>query len=605
MGSDTENEDWLIPPRFWRWAGTPAARLAVLWIVCIGCAAQRYDHARRTFDNPFGGFSRVDSGYREQVTLDPAGNLIVTRVPVGNAGHVQIDFGGQWLLGRMVVEGHTRDLYDRNVQWRVARAGFRRESEPPEVADGFPDHLQPATLRAKSPKHDADAIMGWVMGSDSPRWQEVGPAVAAPFAADNPLAVAVLAQSANNHLTPELVKDVTAKRVGGPLYPPVHGFVYAPLATFDPATAYAIFQVLSIVATFVAGLGASYLTRGKIAWPAATLLFLLFPGARSGLDLGQNQAFTLAVAVWGWALAVRGRDGLGGMVWGLFAIKPVWGLAFVVVPLVTGRWKFCLAMAATGCGLAALTLPVTGIQVWQDWLEVGKEATGTYKVNANWIQLSRDLHGLPRRLLTDFTIPEGSRVDHPWANPLGWGLWGFVLGTSAVVYVWRADPRNRTGLGIGVLFLGAYLCCFRFMYYDVLLASVAVVVLFADPARAFRTWAFDFRPADPPAVPDPFGPRATGYVNSVALTLVALVLVGENWVYKFDPRATVAAPGFWYATEGRPAPQLVLGVNYWNAWDTTLLLVLWAWCVVRLAVCGESPDADAAGNSPSRPATGP
>ena len=55
----------------------------------------------------------------------------------GNEGHVSIDFGGQWLMGRMLVEGHARHLYDRGVQRQVLRHVFPREDEAPdqEVSD--------------------------------------------------------------------------------------------------------------------------------------------------------------------------------------------------------------------------------------------------------------------------------------------------------------------------------------------------------------------------------------------------------------------------------------------------------------------------------------
>src|SRR5204862_6896415 len=37
----------------------------------------------------------------------------------GNWGHATIDFGGQYLMGRLLLEGHGRDLYNRTVYWQV------------------------------------------------------------------------------------------------------------------------------------------------------------------------------------------------------------------------------------------------------------------------------------------------------------------------------------------------------------------------------------------------------------------------------------------------------------------------------------------------------
>src|SRR5207253_2803043 len=81
-----------------------------------------------------------------------------------------------------------------------------------------------------------------------------------------------------------------------------------------------------------------------------------------------------------WGLAVRGRNVAGGMVWGLLAFKPVWAAAFFLVPLLTRRWRFALAMLGTGAALGLATLPFVGLQTWFDWLAVGREATGLYNV---------------------------------------------------------------------------------------------------------------------------------------------------------------------------------------------------------------------------------
>src|SRR5262249_30414245 len=39
--------------------------------------------------------------------------------PDGNKGHTYIDFGGQWLLAHILVEGRGRHLYDRTTQREV------------------------------------------------------------------------------------------------------------------------------------------------------------------------------------------------------------------------------------------------------------------------------------------------------------------------------------------------------------------------------------------------------------------------------------------------------------------------------------------------------
>jgi arabinofuranan 3-O-arabinosyltransferase len=424
--------------------------------------------------------------------------------------------------------------------------------------------------------------MYWFMGKDSPRWDEVGPAVGLPVAADgilpNPFAAAALLQVSRERTTPGLADAVTAPAVGGPLYPPIHAFFYAPLGLDpSPRRAYRTFQIVSVGLTFLAGLGVSRISRGRIWWPAATLAILLYPGYRSGLDLAQNHVLSLAIVVWGWALAARGRDGLGGMVWGLLAFKPVWAAAFFLAPLLMGRWRFCAAMVATGAGLAVATLPVVGIQGWLDWWHVGREAADLYQVNRNWTFLGRDLAGIARRGLIDFDLPEAERNSLA-ADVAGWSVWAAVFVPTVGLYLWRGDKRYRTGLGAGFLFLGAYLCCYRFMYYDALLSALPLAVLFADPGRFVRP--------TPVVVRAPV--RWEGVVNSAPLTLLVVLYLVENWVVHLGLEGT-ARLGFLGSPEdaGKRPPSVSGEISPYYPTDTFVLLGIWAWAGVRLLIGGD------------------
>ena len=51
--------------------------------------------------------------------------------PAGNDGYTSIDFGGQWMMGRLLVLGHGRELYDRQRHLAVARSAYPVEGEPP------------------------------------------------------------------------------------------------------------------------------------------------------------------------------------------------------------------------------------------------------------------------------------------------------------------------------------------------------------------------------------------------------------------------------------------------------------------------------------------
>ena len=359
VGAAAERQAYLVSPRYWAWLGTRRAIAALLWVVTLSVATYMFVHA-------WSWFKSSPTLPEERQRVD------------GNSGHTQIDFGGQWVMGRMVVEGHARELYHRQRQWEVVREGFPVEKEPPlcRTESSLPGSLRRVAKPEEDLKHDADRLMGWFMGTDPREWRIVGGAAVAPLAAGppgNPLAALALQKSAEDSVTPAVGEKVTSPTVGGPLYPPVHAFLYAPLATLDPLRAYHVFQVIATLMVFVAGLGVNYLSRGRIWWSVATLALLLYSGTRAGLDLAQNPTVTLAIAVWAGQLASRGYNTAGGVVWGLFASSRY------------GLWHSVSCHSSRGGGGSAgndrnwrefvcCDSPFTGLQTWFDWLKVGQEA---------------------------------------------------------------------------------------------------------------------------------------------------------------------------------------------------------------------------------------
>ena len=444
--------------------------------------------------------------------------------PSGNDGYTSIDFGGQWMMGRLLVLGHGRELCSRQRHLEVAREAFPVAGEPPN----------------KWP-HDAEQLVGWYPGSS-----------------DDP--------------------------VGGPLYPPIHAFVMAPAALIpNPYVSYRVTQLVMLGCALFAGLGIRYGTGGKWWWPAAAALVLAFPGCRGGISLAQNSPLSVAIAIWGWALMARGRPGWGGFVWGLLAFKPVWAVSFLLALLVMRRWRSAGVMALTGTAQVLLTLPVVGVQPWFDWLHIGGLASDMYATDRNWIFLSRDLFGIPRRML-DF--PDGQKgIDSSIAGIsiagiAGWALWLIVAGvTILMARVWcrrHGSPVPMTGPAGGLVLLGAWLCTYRFMYYDALLAAVGVVAVLADPAPYFRRGWWPFA--------------------SWASILTALLLLIENGTSPLNVQVTARAHGLRWTTtasdgttqEKAPTIKMASGDEY--PWDTVTVLLLWGWCAVRTCRRSSAPE---------------
>jgi hypothetical protein len=561
---------YAIPPRFWSWIGSPRTRVVFAWLIAAWAAVHHIRSGRLWMANE-------PTAPEHRLRPDPRGH-----------GHTQIDFGGQWTMGRMLVLGHGRELYHRQRQWEVVRAGYPVNAETPEQrADSLlPRHLRTSPDSDVDLAHDSDAMMSWFMGRDPPEWRPVGGAVAASLIADgNPFATAARIQSAREVVTPTVIEAVNKPAIGGPLYPPIHAFIYYPIGLFDdPQPAYFLFQFVAVGFAVLAGRGLSLLTGGRVWWPVAVAAVLLYPGCRVGIDLGQNPTISLCIAVWGWVLATRNREWAGGMVWGLFAFKPVWGLAFFLVPLLMGRWRMCIAMVGTGAGLAALTVPFVGLQTWFDWLAVGKDGAELYNRSSNWIHLSRDLQSIPRRFLHDFSKPESER-ETPLAKAVAWSMWGVVFGTTVLIYRLRADRTKPVGLGVAFLFLGAWATCYRFMYYDVLLSILGVALLAAESERFLkpRTFRIDGEPG------------ARGWFNSFPLTVILGLYLLDNWLVGVGAEATFGALGF-ATTKSLPdgstirsTPRIAFESSMTQAWDTVLVLLLWAWCGWRLLRGDERP----------------
>jgi hypothetical protein len=476
----------------------------------------------------------------------------------GNFGHATIDFGGQWLMGRMLVTGNGGRLYDRLAQRRVLDGMYPYADSQEERADvALPGHLAllasanppgAAAFIAAGPKSDAGDVRrlhDWLVGDDS----NIGAAVAgylAPLASAEPVGAAALVSAGSEHWSPITPGDSR----GGPLYPPVNAFLCAPLSLFPPRIAYRLMETFNLGLTFAIGLLVQRMTGGRVWWQVAAILLMGFPGYSGALNLGQNALFSLFLLMLGWRQLQLGRPGRAGVLWGLLAFKPVWAAAFLLVPLLTRRWRMAAAMAATGAALSAATLPVVGWHSWADWLAIGSRASELYGVCETWIYLSRDLMGVPRRYLLTFS-GDYARFDDPWgrrATALGLWLWLAPLAVTVSAVIRRGKQATRVTSGPQAAFVlyGAWLACYHFMYYDVILAYLPCVLLYAEPRRVLRRIAGGMPPG-----------TWHGFIRSTVATLLLASL-------SFFPYLCIIR-------DGDPPYRF-------PPWDTLCIVLLWLWC---------------------------
>ena len=258
---------------------------------------------------------------------------------------------------------------------------------------------------------------------------------------------------------------------------------------------------------------------------AAVLSVLVQPAFFCNVGLGQNAAITLALIIGGWSLSKQGHPLAAGLVWGFLAYKPTWGIAVCWIPLVVGQPRAYVGMFLSAGALSLLTLPVCGVGAWISWFEVGHRVEAGYADALKWEWFRRDLTGL---------INQVFGATHPvW----GWIAMASVVAVTAVV--WRRSASNPLRPARDAVILSAIvLTCPRFMYYDILMATPAMVV-------ALSGWK--------------------DLAKGARKVLLALILAYfAAWPLGFD-----VWPWFWPV-------------------ETASILGVWLWCLWQLIPCGTS-----------------
>jgi hypothetical protein len=380
--------------------------------------------------------------------------------------------------------------------------------------------------------------------------------------------------------------------------------LFAPLGSLSPQKSYRVAQLLFLLSGWLAGLCITGIAGGRVWWPVATTLVMVFPGFGPSLHLAQNSALSLSIVLAGWWLVSRGWDVVGGIVWGLLAYKPVWAAAFLLVPILTRRWRMFLAMTATGLALVLATLPFVGIESWLQWVRVGRTAAGVYNVDENWVFMSRDLLGIPRRWMLNFDEDKATR-DRVAAAVAGWTIWAAVfIATAAVALLRRREVSRVDGYGAAFVAIGAWASCYHFIYYDSLLAVFPITLLLTEPRRFIRPVLLAVAPvprglkayfaprrlSDLPAPSSMWvAPSTAAVLNSFVLTAVALLILIEQGFGNLAISASVSAGIVEKdAALNRlfPAPYKFSTGQAGTPWDTFVMLALWGYCGARVLMDG-------------------
>ena len=151
----------------------------------------------------------------------------------------------------------------------------------------------------------------------------------------------------------------------GWLYPPIFLLVAVPLALLPYSAALIVWQgasfalYLAVIAAILAKLRREDGAIARLWLPVAAA----FPAAFINLGHGQN-GFLTAGLLGSALLSLQQRPLLSGVLFGLLAYKPQFGLLIPIALLAAGQWRAIIAATLTVTVLMAITTLAFGVDIW-------------------------------------------------------------------------------------------------------------------------------------------------------------------------------------------------------------------------------------------------
>ena len=243
-------------------------------------------------------------------------------------------------------------------------------------------------------------------------------------------------------------------------YPPLLLLLLAPLA----AGSIWVFAAAWVGGTFAGFLG-FVRTLGRN--PAVLALAIASPAGFLCVAVGQNGLLTAALLGAGLAQLDR-RPILAGVLLGLLAYKPQFGVLLPFALAASGRWKSFAAAGVSVIAAAGLSTVVFGAGVWTALFSAltGGGSAGTPALSTLVPIKLQSVYGLA------FTL--GAPAGLAWAAQ----AMSALAAIAFVVQLWRSKqplPRQAAGLAAAVLLVSPYSCV-----YDLTLTTVAILFLLAE-----------------------------------------------------------------------------------------------------------------------------
>jgi hypothetical protein len=199
------------------------------------------------------------------------------------------------------------------------------------------------------------------------------------------------------------------------------------------------------------------------------LLACAYPAVFINLGHGHN-GFLTAALMTGALLQLDKRPILSGVLFGLLAYKPQFGLLVPLVLAASGRWRTFAAAVTTVTALAVAVTAIFGVDVWQAFLastqftrEVVLERgdTGWHKIQSvfSWVRMWGGGVGLAYLVQAAVTLAVAGTLIRLWRSP-------------------AAYPVKAAALLIGTLLATPYS-----LDYDLMLLAPAIALLAGEGMR--------------------------------------------------------------------------------------------------------------------------
>lgn len=297
------------------------------------------------------------------------------------------------------------------------------------------------------------------------------------------------------------------------LYPPFFLFIAGALALMPYGVALAVWQAvtLGLYLLVIRALVVSSL-RTLPTGPAAEMTVdwllpaLAFPAVLINVGHGQNGFLTAALL--GAALVQLDRRPLvAGILLGLLAYKPQYGLMVPIVLAATGRWRAFAAAAGTVAVLATAVTLAFGPHVWQAFLDsirftrlvaLEQGDAGWYKIQSvfAWARMWGAPTSLAYALQSALTVALGAALIWQWRSAASFPLKAAALCVAAILATPYSFDYDMMVLAPAIAFVAIDGLTRGFGPWEK--TTLAAVWLMPLAARSFASTTFI--PLGPPAM---------------------------------------------------------------------------------------------------------